>query len=565
MKRNDWLVLLFFIAAYLVPLGGRPMVTPDEFRYAQIPHEMIESGSYAAPRLLEMRYFEKPAPAYWWTAASFKVFGENVFALRLPSALGALLAAMLISWQVRQTLRDEKIAALAAVLFLSSGLVYGIGTFAVLDSQTTGFITGISVTAFLAALEPSFTRRKFALLVGCGIFTALAFMTKGFIAFAVPGLSVAGFLLWERRWKEFWQLPWIPLAVALLLIAPWALAAHRADGDYWRYFTIVEHWERFTADNPGQHPEPFWFLIPFLLGGVFPAAVLAPCAFAIGKERWKRLLKNPLYRFSLCASVLPFLFFSASSGKLATYILPCFPPLAVLGAGGVAAYFREGNAGRTFRYTMDIWAWLLMIAGIGAVVTGILAPVPELLAFRPGLFTLGVAGFLYGLTLCLLRKNGWRCRYNAFFAGLALLPLLAGWLIPAELAGPKMPENSLQQLAEELKFDPQTVTLVTYPSLMHAVAWSYNRSDVRLLNSTGELAYGIKRAEKAKERSARLSEKEFYALLKNPAHKGVVFVAADRDGEGFGFFGAAAEGAPEAFIGKIRAMYFPPGFCGGMK
>lgn len=54
------LVGVFFIVAYLLPLAGRPMVTPDEFRYAEIPREMIDRGDYVTPHLVNMRYFEKP-------------------------------------------------------------------------------------------------------------------------------------------------------------------------------------------------------------------------------------------------------------------------------------------------------------------------------------------------------------------------------------------------------------------------------------------------------------------------------------------------------------------------
>ena len=182
------LVGVFFIVAYLLPLAGRPMVTPDEFRYAEIPREMIDRGDYVTPHLVNMRYFEKPVMGYWMTAGCFKVFGENAFALRLPAALGAGLAALLAALLIQQTLHDEKIAALAAMLYLTFGMAYGIGTFAVLDSQLTGFVTGVSCTAFLAAVEPRFTRRKAALLVICGFFAAFAFLTKGFLAFVVPAL-----------------------------------------------------------------------------------------------------------------------------------------------------------------------------------------------------------------------------------------------------------------------------------------------------------------------------------------------------------------------------------------
>ena len=58
------LVGVFFIVAYLLPLAGRPMVTPDEFRYAEIPREMIDRGDYVTPHLVNMRYFEKPVMGY---------------------------------------------------------------------------------------------------------------------------------------------------------------------------------------------------------------------------------------------------------------------------------------------------------------------------------------------------------------------------------------------------------------------------------------------------------------------------------------------------------------------
>ena len=118
-----WLAVLFFIIAYLVPLSPRPMVTPDEFRYAQIPREMIETGNWSAPHMLTLRYFEKPVLGYWMTAASFKVFGENKFALRLPMALLTGLTAFFLGLLIQQTMGNERIGALAVMLFLSSGLV----------------------------------------------------------------------------------------------------------------------------------------------------------------------------------------------------------------------------------------------------------------------------------------------------------------------------------------------------------------------------------------------------------------------------------------------------------
>lgn len=546
----------FFVIAYLVPLGGRPLIPPDEFRYAEIPREMIDTGSYAVPHLLNVRYFEKPVFGYWLTAASFKIFGYNAFALRLPAALGAGLTAFLIFFMVNQTLRDEKIAALAAMLYLTSGLVYAVSTFAVLDSQTTAFLTGVAVTAFLAILEIAFTRRKILLLILCGVFAGLAFMTKGFIALAVPGLTIVGFLIWEKRWKEFWQLPGIPAAVMLLTVAPWALTIHRAEPDFWNYFVIIEHIQRFFAQpGQGQHPEPCWYYLPVLLAGVFPAAMLTPAIFAAGRETWGKMLSQKLYRFCICGAVLPFLFFSISSGKLATYILPCFPPLAVLGAGAVAGYFRTGrNRYGAFNCSINVWAILLLLAACGVLIIE-LGNFETLFAERRVLTVLtGTAALIYALALLLSAKAKWRARLYLFFVGLAGILMLGPWAIPEGMLGDKMPERALRQLPEKLNFDPQQTILITYPVFMHAVAWVYHRPDVRTLNSIGELAYGDTEAEKRGEPRVKISTEELVNLLKKPNRPGVVYIT--REGR--------KTGLPEQFqrreavIDEVRGIYFPP-------
>ncbi|MBS1369329.1 MAG: phospholipid carrier-dependent glycosyltransferase [Lentisphaeria bacterium] len=518
------LVVLFFVVAYLLPLGGRPMVTPDEFRYAEIPREMMESGDYVLPHLMNMRYFEKPVMGYWLTAGSFKVFGENAFALRLPAALGAGLAALLVGMLIQQTLRDEKMAALGALLYLTCGLAYGIGTFAVLDSQLTGFVTGVSVAAFLAVMEPKFNRRKVALLVICGVFAALAFMTKGFLAFVVPGLAMFGFLLWERRWKEFFVLPWIPLVTALVLIAPWAIAVHRADGDYWRYFIMIEHFQRFLTDNSEQHAAPFWSLIPFLAGGVFPAGFLLAAAIPGIRSERRTFFRQPLYRFSICAVVLPFLFFSASTGKLATYILPCFPFLAVLGAGGVAAYFRTGGTHRAFHIVMSAWGGLLAVAGLGVLVIAFADLIPEFSSVRIIAGLLGVCGIISGGLLLFSYRYVWRTRFYLFFAGLGLVVMVGGWVIPAELLESKAPEAALKALPGKLGFDPSKAILLTHPSLIHAVGWVYHRPDARLDDSEGEFWYGIDRAIEAGETPISMETEELAALLKRADRPDVVMI-----------------------------------------
>lgn len=60
-SRLVWIALAVFAAVYLLFLGVRPLIVPDEHRYAAIGLEMIDRGDFTVPRLIGFRYFEKPA------------------------------------------------------------------------------------------------------------------------------------------------------------------------------------------------------------------------------------------------------------------------------------------------------------------------------------------------------------------------------------------------------------------------------------------------------------------------------------------------------------------------
>ena len=90
------LLFVFFILAYLLPLGSHGLFIPDETRYAEVPREMIANGNWAVPHLDGVLYFEKPVLGYWAHAISQMLFGANSFAVRLPEALAAGLTALFI-------------------------------------------------------------------------------------------------------------------------------------------------------------------------------------------------------------------------------------------------------------------------------------------------------------------------------------------------------------------------------------------------------------------------------------------------------------------------------------
>ena len=493
-----WFALLFFALAYLAPIAGRPLHCPDEFRYAELPREMIETGDFVTPRLLRARYFEKPVLGYWLVAGSFKLFGENRFAARLPMALAAGLTALLLALWIRRTTRDREWALWAALFYLTTALGWLLGTTAVLDSILCLFTTATLICVHQAVTAEKRNFERVVWLALCGVTAGLGFMTKGFVAWAVPGCATVAWLVWTKRWKTFLWLPWIPLVSLAATIAPWSLEIHRAEPDFWHYFVVVEHFQRFNANTKTQHPEPFWFYVPILLGTLFPALFTVLPGAAAGREFWKKVWKNDLWRFSFCAFLLPFCFFSASKGKLAPYILVCYPFVAALLVHPALEALRSSRRGAqlTAKWVFDVLGWVFFVLGAAGIAFALaLLPPVSLQRVIPALNDAAAFFALFGAAFAaggfqLIRSRGAFARRIAVFFGSFALAAATTAALP-DFGSDRMPERDLRALAASGEFDPRTAQILTYGGLAHATAWTFRRSDTRLLFSAGEMEYGV--------------------------------------------------------------------------
>ena len=525
-------LLLFFLfaAMYLIPLGGRPMVVPDEFRYGQIPWEMLEFGNFAAPQMFGHPYFEKPVLGHWLTAANLYLFGYNAFAVRLSSALLTGLTACFVGLLIFISLKDKRLAALGSMMYLGCGMVYALGIFSVLDAPVTMFSTAALFCAFAYLQKERPVPVRIALLILCGIFCGLGFMTKGAPAWVAPALGTAGFIIWQKRWKEFLIMPPLPLLFCVLTILPWAWAAHQADGDFWRYFIEVEHIQRFTESGKGQHPKPWWFLLPFFAGGVFPAAFLLVSGWGNVRKILKQMLGVPVYRFAACCTFLPLLFFSCSSGKLPTYILPCFSGAAVLMAGFCATALRSCDKSEKYLDRLFLGCgWFFAVAGILAVPAGYLMKFYFISDYRvgalaPAILAVGACSAASGTLLLWSQKKKLTDRLYFFALLFALPALVVPFFISSEINGDKMPEDEMREMISQCNIVPGQVHVVTSSSLMHAGGWCFRTRDVQTLRSPGEMKYAARRAVAEKRRPLVLDNAGFNALLKSRDRKDVVYI-----------------------------------------
>ena len=486
-KHLSFLLVCFFILTYLVPLGMRPLLRPDEFRYAEIPREMLASGDWTTPKIADAVYFEKTPFTYWTSAISFKVAGENAFALRLPSAIASGVSAwilFLLLKHARGRKEDDPVPALATGIYLASGLVFGVGTFAVTDMQLNAALM-TTLGAFYMAWDSKKIKQRLPWLILAGIGAGTAFLIKGFLAFAVPVSAILPFLIWRKDWKSIFTLPWIPFATAVIIALPWSIAIHKAEPGFWNYFFFVEHIARFTSKTLDRDKEPFYYFIPVLLGGIMPPGLLWIAAW---KGLTKKFLSEKINQFMICASVMPFILFSASSCKLGTYILPCFAPLAAL--LGTALYdaftAQQEKTEKALNYIYKYFGAALII--ISAAATGAPLFIKALQGANFSYYAACAMLAAWGSALAFTKEI--RLRTAVFLFGMTGGIIFGINGIPDRAYGDSALEPSIKALLEKSPLKEGDTILVDRNTL-HAVPWTLKTTRVTILWRPGELKYAF--------------------------------------------------------------------------
>jgi 4-amino-4-deoxy-L-arabinose transferase len=483
--RRVWLLWLALLLAYFAVLGCRPLCMPDEVRYAEISREMLDSGDWVVPRLLRLPYFEKPVGGYWLINTSQLVFGHGNFAVRFPSALASAITALLVGALARSGTGDPRKGWLAGLVYLSSFMVFGVGTDCVLDPMLTMWLTA-ALGAFWRAFQTTTRGARWSWWSVFGALCGAAFLTKGFVALAVPTVAITPLMLWQRRWRELLGYGAWSVVVATAVAAPWALSVHAREPDYWRYFFWEEHVRRF-ASHDAQHPQPFWYFLPFALAMTLPWTGAVPAALRFG---WRHGVRagGPFERLMLLAVLAPLLFFSLAEGKLATYILPCFPPFAILIGNAIVDGLDRG------RSLALQWSARLML---GLSSAGLLALL-GLVVFDPSHPDVaGQTGPLVAVGLLLVMWIGMLARTlrrgTGHVAALALLtPSLAvamqfTWTHPQVTS--RMPQDYVREVVARLPADYALVS--SSVKLSPLLSWESGRALVVLVGGSGEFTYGL--------------------------------------------------------------------------
>ena len=476
------LLCLLATAFWFVNLELRPLLDPDEGRYAEIPREMVASGDWVTPHLDDLKYFEKPPLQYWATAAIYSVFGVSDWSSRLWSALLAFCCIPMVHLFSRSIGYSRETALGAASLLVINPYFAIVGQLNLLDQGFTFFACAAVFAFCVAQREHAAPRSASRWMAITWAALALAVLSKGVVALVLGGATLAIYLAVVREFSILRRLhlaAGLPLFFAIAL--PWFWLVQARNPEFLRFFFVHEHLQRFLT-TIHDRVEPFWYFLPLLAIALLPALG--------GWRRWTLanlvgdsppgVFRTELFLLIWCAVVV--CFFSASQSKLATYILPIMPVFAVLLARVTIP------DGRAFARAAAVSFALLLIGAVAIVLvgwkqTGNIASTSVTLAIA--IAAGGIAYLLRRGRSAQPRRESWIALGAIVTLGYQILMLSYSAAFPAESS-----EKLLAAAAPEI---PADATLYSVGEYRHSMSFLLRRP-LQVYDFRGELEFGLTQA-----------------------------------------------------------------------
>jgi 4-amino-4-deoxy-L-arabinose transferase-like glycosyltransferase len=347
------------------------IMEPDGALYATIAKNIALTGDFVNLKLRGADWLDKPHFPFWITAVSFKIFGINTFAYKLPALIFWGLGAY-YTYKLAEILNNETTAKLSVLIYLTAAHLVISNN----DVRAEPYLTGMIVASCYHFYKVALTRRFIHLLAGC-LFAAMAMMTKGPFVIIIIGSGL--FLHWmlKGEWKEIFNARWLIAAVLILLFITPELYTLYAQFDAHpekkvfdqtgvsgvRFFFWDSQFGRFFNSGPIKGKGDPFFYFHTVLWAFLPWSILLYAAIIWRLRYFRKAISSNIEYITLGTNVVTFLLFSLSRFQLPHYLNIIFPFFAIL----VAQYFESRRSGSSIRFittTQVIICSLLAIAVI---------------------------------------------------------------------------------------------------------------------------------------------------------------------------------------------------------
>jgi 4-amino-4-deoxy-L-arabinose transferase-like glycosyltransferase len=270
-----------------------------------------------------------------------KVFGINEWAARFPNVLSAF-ATFLLLYRIG-TRHIAPMAGWIMVLVyagsLTPHLYFRSG---IIDPVFNLFMLLAIYQLYLSSLEANTRNNRHIHFLLAGLFTGLAVLTKGPVGLLIVGLSALVYYIVERfrGFPGMGELFSALLAFSLV-VSVWFVPEWIRHGNWFMEKFIAYQLDLFKG-NMEAHAQPFWYHIPVLLLGCFPASILALINFRIDTARNRET--NLMHRWMQAVFWVVLIVFSLSKTKIVHYSSMCWFPLSFQRENRYAASRHQNHA-----------------------------------------------------------------------------------------------------------------------------------------------------------------------------------------------------------------------------
>ncbi len=327
---------------FMYRLNVRGLAEPDEGRYAEIAREMLESGDWIFPRLNYILHMHKPPMSYWLIASSFSIFGVNEFAARFPSAAAAIIT-VIATFFIGKRLAGATAGFVAGIILITMPQFIGSARLAFPDMFLTCFVT----IAFASFIKGCYVEKKTLPFLSFWLFAGLGMMTKGPVTLVLLLVPVIIHIIALREWSLIRRMQPVNGIILFLIISlPWYIFVMIRLPGLLDFFLGEQTLERLTSSF---REVPRFFLIGAFVVLSFPW--LFYYAAGIGTiicNRPSRGSGDKSRYLVLIWFFVTIIFFSSLRSSIASYILPAYPPLAIITAMFLTEQFRNVKVSSAF-------------------------------------------------------------------------------------------------------------------------------------------------------------------------------------------------------------------------
>ncbi|MGB1039858.1 MAG: ArnT family glycosyltransferase [Flavobacteriales bacterium] len=378
----------------------------DATIYASLSSEMVDTNNWLQIFHKGNDYLDKPPLHFWLSAISFKLFGVNSFAYKLPSFLFTVLGAY-STFKLATILYSKQVGKLAALFFYSCFSIVLINQ----DVRTDTILVGIVIFSLWNLISYVETSNKLSFVLGF-IGIGLAMLAKGPIGLMVPVLSLGIHFLIKKQWSNIFKWQWIiGLLITAVVISPmvWGLyqqfdlqptkafnLASGKDGtgtSGLKFYFWDQSFGRITGGNKEWvNDSSIFFFVHTFLWSFLPWSVFAIIGlFKKSKLAFQNISNHEFY--TLGAVIIPFIAFSISQFQLPHYIYVFFPMFFIL-TGWYIFNVKENSIEYKILRIIHLILNLSLISASIIAVTYIF-PTKSMFILLPMVVFIGVISYLY--------------------------------------------------------------------------------------------------------------------------------------------------------------------------